>query len=76
MVSITVSDDGVGIPKRELGNIFEPFVTLRADSGPGLGLTIARRIVEEHSGKLWAEANEAAGVTVYMQLPAAESRVP
>jgi len=76
MVSITVSDDGVGIPKRELDNIFEPFVTLRADSGPGLGLTIARRIVEEHSGKLWAEANEAAGVTVYMQLPAAESRVP
>ena len=76
MVSITVSDDGVGMPKRELENIFEPFVTLHANSGHGLGLTIARRIVEEHSGKLWAETNEVAGVTVHMQLPAAESRVP
>lgn len=76
MVSITVSDDGIGISKRELENIFEPFVTLRADSGPGLGLTIARRIVEEHNGKLWAENNEVAGITVHMQLPAAENRVP
>jgi signal transduction histidine kinase len=75
MVSITVSDDGVGISKRELENIFEPFVTLRADSGPGLGLTIARRIVEEHNGKLWAQTNEVAGVTVYMHLPAAKNRV-
>jgi two-component system, NtrC family, sensor kinase len=76
MVLIAVSDDGVGIPKQDLENIFEPFVTLRANSGPGLGLTIARRIVEEHGGKLWAESNEVSGATLYMQLPTAESRTP
>ena len=75
-VQISVSDDGVGIPTRELKNIFEPFVTLRGDGGPGLGLTIARRIVEEHGGTLWAESNEVAGATLHMQLPVAESRVP
>jgi signal transduction histidine kinase len=76
MVVISVTDDGVGIPKQDLENIFEPFVTLRAGSGHGLGLTIARRIVEEHGGKLWAEANQTAGATLHMQLPVAESRAP
>lgn len=75
-VRISVSDDGVGIPTQDLERIFEPFVVLRAQTGPGLGLTIARRIVEEHGGKLWAESNSAAGATLFMQLPAAESLVP
>jgi signal transduction histidine kinase len=71
-VSIAVSDDGIGIRETELENVFEPFVALRADSGPGLGLTIARRIIEEHGGKIWAESNEATGTTVCIQLPTAE----
>ena len=71
-VLIAISDDGVGIPAKDIENIFEPFVTLRSDSGPGLGLTIARRIIEEHGGKLWAEPTEVAGATLCMQLPAAE----
>ncbi|MBN1605014.1 MAG: HAMP domain-containing histidine kinase [Polyangiaceae bacterium] len=72
-VLISISDDGVGVPKDALERIFEPFVTLRADSGAGLGLTIARRIVEEHGGKLWAEANERKGATFTLRLPITEA---
>ncbi|HEY5955017.1 MAG TPA: HAMP domain-containing sensor histidine kinase [Polyangiaceae bacterium] len=76
MVLIAVTDDGVGIPVESLETIFEPFVTLRPDGGSGLGLTIARRIIEEHGGKLWAEANEVTGATLRMQLPSVDSDTP
>lgn len=85
MVRITVSDDGVGISPEALESIFEPFVTLRSDSGTGLGLTIARRIIEEHGGTIWAERNEVAGTLIHVMLrsvrsiaeaPSANERAP
>lgn len=73
-VEVAVSDDGVGIPTHAVESIFEPFVTLRPESGRGLGLAIAKRIIEEHDGRLWAEVNATRGVTLRMRLPVADIR--
>jgi len=67
-VKITVEDSGIGIPPDQLENIFDKFYQLGDESihstsktkfmggGPGLGLSICKGIVEEHSGKIWAES--------------------
>ena len=49
--SVTVSDTGRGIPEEQLSQIFRPFYTTRGN-GTGLGLSLARRIVEEHHGRI------------------------
>jgi signal transduction histidine kinase len=55
---VVVSDDGPGISSQNLPNIFRPFYTTKGD-GTGLGLSLARRIVEEHHGRI--EVNSVAG---------------
>ncbi|OGR63211.1 MAG: hypothetical protein A2X31_10920 [Elusimicrobia bacterium GWB2_63_22] len=60
-----VSDSGPGIPADQLETIFEKYKRLKAgegESGFGLGLAIARKIVEMHGGKIWAEAGPGGGV--------------
>jgi two-component system, LuxR family, sensor kinase FixL len=59
-VRISVSDTGRGLPQ-EAERVFEPFYTTKKD-GLGLGLAICRSIVAAHNGRLWAQANVAAGV--------------
>jgi signal transduction histidine kinase len=49
--SVIVSDTGRGIPPQNIPNIFRPFYTTKGD-GTGLGLSLARRIVEEHHGRI------------------------
>jgi signal transduction histidine kinase len=51
-VAIAVSDTGGGIAPEEVEKIFHPFYTTK-DSGTGLGLSLAHRIVEAHKGKIW-----------------------
>jgi signal transduction histidine kinase len=73
--SIAVSDQGPGIPADRLEAIFEPHVRLGdgergAPSGHGLGLHIARGIVEAHGGRIWAESG-ASGLTFRVWLPGA-----
>jgi C4-dicarboxylate-specific signal transduction histidine kinase len=58
-VTVTVGDNGCGLPDGMIDNLFEPFRTTKPD-GTGLGLPICRTIVEAHGGKLWA-ANRADG---------------
>jgi Histidine kinase-, DNA gyrase B-, and HSP90-like ATPase len=53
-VAVSVSDSGTGIPDHKLSEIFDTFYTTK-DHGTGLGLTIARTIVETYGGKIWAE---------------------
>ena len=69
---------GSGIPTQELDRIFDPFyrgTTARAkESGFGLGLALARRVVEAHGGTIRASNVEGGGARIEMRLPLAEDR--
>ncbi len=71
---ISVKDQGVGIPKAELDDIFDLFYRsqdagAQKASGMGLGLYISREIVQRHRGKIWAESRPGKGSTFYVSLP-------
>lgn len=73
-IVISVSDEGVGIPKENIGQIFERFYRVdkartRKLGGTGLGLAIAKEMVEAHGGEIWAESVEGQGTTVSFSLP-------
>jgi signal transduction histidine kinase len=72
-VTVSVSDDGPGIPVEKLNRIFEAFYTTK-QHGSGLGLSIARTIVEINSGKIWAENRPGGGASFHVTLPLAEPR--
>jgi PAS domain S-box-containing protein len=69
---ITVADNGSGIPRDHLQQIFEPFYTTRKDTGTGLGLWVSRGIVQKHGGRIrvrsWAEGR-ATGTVFSIFLP-------
>jgi signal transduction histidine kinase len=74
-IELHVSDTGVGIPKLELNRIFDRFYQVDATSkrkygGIGLGLAIAKSIVEAHGGTITAESEENKGTTFIIMLPA------
>lgn len=70
MYAFSVSDTGSGIDPALLEHIFDPFFTTkRFGKGTGLGLFIARRIVEQHDGRIWAENNALGGATFTVALP-------
>jgi signal transduction histidine kinase/serine/threonine protein kinase/Tfp pilus assembly protein PilF len=78
---IYVQDNGIGIPEKEIENVFKKFYELNEvlshrsgvveykSSGLGLGLSTSARIVELHQGKIWIKSKEGEGTTVYMVLP-------
>ena len=72
---ITVSDSGPGIPQDERKQIFEPFFTTKPQ-GMGMGLSIARTIIEAHHGQLSAENHTAGGATFRVRLPIAAATEP
>jgi len=69
-VAMAVSDTGRGIPAEDLRRVFEPFYSGKR-GGSGLGLTIARRIVESHGGRIEVESQPGRGTRVTIALPAA-----
>ena len=69
-VRIEVVDTGAGIPADELPRVFDRFYKGAGSTGSGLGLTIARRLVEAHGGTLCAESQPGAGTTMTVSLPA------
>jgi signal transduction histidine kinase len=71
-VLFSVADTGPGIPRENLGDIFNPYwQAKRAERmGAGLGLPIAKGIVEAHGGAIWVESEQGRGTTFYFTLPA------
>jgi signal transduction histidine kinase len=72
-VLITVGDTGPGIPRENLGDIFNPYWQAKrtARLGAGLGLPIAKGIVESHGGKIWVESEPGNGTKFFFTLPVA-----
>jgi signal transduction histidine kinase len=66
---LSVSDTGSGIAAAELPKIFERFYKGRASRGSGLGLTIARNLVEAHGGEIHADSVEGKGTVISVRLP-------
>jgi len=71
---IEVSDQGPGIPKGEWGTLFQPFqrTSVKPTGGEkssGLGLSIARKMVEAHGGRIWFESEAGKGSTFFVSLP-------
>jgi two-component system sensor kinase FixL len=69
-VLVEVADAGSGIAEENLGQIFQAFVTTKAN-GLGLGLPLCMTLVQAHGGKLWASNNVGPGATFHVLLPAA-----
>jgi len=67
---IEIEDNGVGIPEDMVEKIFEPFYSSRLDMGTGLGLTICKRIVEDHKGCITVDSEVDKGSTFRIYLPA------
>jgi PAS domain S-box-containing protein len=65
---VSVSDSGIGLPVGGVDRIFAPFFTTK-EQGTGIGLSISRRIIESHGGRLWACANTGRGATFQFTLP-------
>jgi signal transduction histidine kinase len=73
-VELAVIDSGHGIEPDKLPRLFEAFYTTKPN-GLGMGLSIARRIVEAHRGRIWAENNPAGGAIFRVALPSVVERV-
>ena len=69
---ISISDTGPGIPPEKLNEIFDPFFTTKKQ-GMGIGLSIARTIVQAHKGRIWAENQRGGGAVFRLTLPLALS---
>jgi two-component system sensor kinase FixL len=67
MIEVSVADTGSGISKEIASRLFEPFVTTKP-AGMGVGLSISKRIVEAHRGRLWAEPNRGGGTVFHVTL--------
>jgi signal transduction histidine kinase len=68
-VDVRVSDTGSGIASGDLPHVFDRFYKGAGSSGSGLGLTIARRLIDAHGGSIRAESMEGTGTTIAFRLP-------
>ena len=73
-ILVEISDTGIGIPKKDLPNVFDEFYRATnarkiEKDGTGLGLSIAKQIIERHHGKIWVESEENVGTKFSFILP-------
>ena len=76
MVTVSIRDYGIGIPREHQQKIFERFYRIsdvhdKTFPGLGMGLYISAEIVKRHGGRLWVESAESEGTTFFMSLPIA-----
>lgn len=78
-VKFFVKDHGVGIPSSQRGKIFNKFYrgsnVAKITSGTGLGLYVAKSIVENHGGKIWFESKVGQGTTFFVELPLKQTKL-
>ena len=72
-IQIEIEDNGKGIAQKDLANIFERFYRTDASrnsskGGSGIGLSIVKKIMEDHGGQVWATSKEGTGTTMYLSL--------
>lgn len=73
LAKFAVEDNGVGIPKQELGKIFDPFYTTKpVGKGTGLGLAMVASLVEQHGGSIEVDSNPGCGTRFQVYLPLLE----
>ena len=73
---LSLRDNGIGFPQQYAEQIFQLFQRLYhgdAYAGTGIGLTICKRIIERHGGRIWAESQPGKGATFYFTLPATDN---
>lgn len=80
-MKVSVSDDGIGIPAKDLARIFDRFFQVeehltRRSGGMGLGLSVSKSMVELHGGRIWAESEVGKGTTITFLLPAEKPEQP
>ena len=71
-VLVDIADTGIGIPKEDLPRVFERFYKgdkARAGEGTGMGLAIAKHVIEAHGGSIWVRSEEGKGSTFSFSLP-------
>ncbi len=76
-VVVSVEDNGPGIPEDEIPRVFEHLfrgrVTVQDPNNPiegtGLGLALAKTVIEQHGGRIWVKSTEGEGATFYFSLP-------
>ena len=76
---VSVMDDGIGIPEKDLPRVFERFFQVethltRRYGGMGLGLAVAKAMIELHGGRIWAESEEGKGSIFTFLLPAEQTK--
>jgi C4-dicarboxylate-specific signal transduction histidine kinase len=75
MVTVSIRDDGPGIPEGDLSHIFEPFFTSKPPGkGTGLGLSIVKEILDSHGGRVVVESTSGRGSLFRVEVPTARRR--
>lgn len=72
-VQVDVKDNGMGVPKEDVGKIFDRFYRSDASrnsdkGGNGIGLSIAKKIIEDHGGRIWASVDGSSGLAIHFTL--------
>lgn len=76
-IKISVKDEGEGIPRKYINNIFDPYFTTKnrgVEKGTGLGLTVCHSIIKKHKGHIGVNSKLEEGTTFYFYLPASEEQ--
>jgi signal transduction histidine kinase len=69
IIRLTITDTGCGMSAAQVANVFEPFYTTK-DFGLGLGMSYARKVIEQHAGAIQVTSEQGAGTQILIELPA------